>query len=721
MRSEYHHVDYRPMPSQSRFGLVFGVLHNEACYTPEELEYRARVLRARASSGLDSDLLQTSNSWFSSNQDAAFVNINEQSWFFSAEYQPREGITTEAFHIPLIESQRLHWPELGTMTRVIGDYLLLRNSNLAADHLNQPMNYVLLDVVQMLNRLSKIENPEHVANQLQLLHNYLRAVEIHTSPTIGSDRLFLADCRRTFERHQTKIENQIHSRQLKAQIHKVQQQLTQVAELRHTVLHFALIDQPVNAHPYWEHFASHQPQLNSKAEFPTLAAKNCATHHADEVTKIDEKNTEHKLVALELSAKTLDHCQDFKFVDNLPGTVKKAYSDSLVDLQEILRFQGILDQLQQLFDQAGEVFTIIQFREQMLGLLQNIEKFIQDSHQTIVQVLEANANIYHQSIQAKQDLQWWEKLLTDRQKKIDDFINNQDNLARFDVTLPDLHKASKDLFQQVNQAMNYLTQQAGEKKQLELISSTRGLVQQLMNSMHAWIGRQYELKGLSAPEKISLIEASKTTEKIKMQEATENSWDYDYDRCNLEPEEDIVVQTSSANRIAPLFQFWFPSNPTQTPNRLCAPGSHCGSTLPMLEPGATNQDANSSASSSAINMNASVALGVLILLPLGILALKLLYDSWYKPKSATTRIDDAESFNTAQIQTADLLSIAQNQAEQLKEDYWQDHVDMINSDYEDLLKRAQKKIYDVEAMKDLYEELTDLLSDMENSSEYQLR
>ncbi|CEK12197.1 hypothetical protein [Legionella hackeliae] len=700
MRSKYHRVHYRPMPAQSRFGVIFGVLHNEASYTAEELQFRTKILTARANSGLDADLLQTSNSWFSNNQDTALTNINENSWFFNAEYRPREVLSMDDFHIGLIDNQRLNWSELGTMTRVIGDYLLLRNRDLATNHLNQPMNYVLLDTVRILKRLALVETPEYVTKQLQLLHNYLRTVEIHTSATVGSDRLFLSDCRRTIENQQKEIENQIHSRQLKTQIHQVQQQLNQVAELRHTILHFALSDKPVNPHPYWEHFASSQPQLESKKEFPTLAAKACGSIRSDAVTNIENKSSHRQLNVLELSAKTLSNCQDFKFVAALPESVQEAYSNSLIDLQEISRFQGILDQLEHLFDQAGEVFTIIQFREQMLGLLKNIEQFIQHSQQNIMMVLEANTNLYHEFIQSKQDLRWWEKMLTQRQEKIDDFIKNQDNLARFETTPSDLQIANKELLQQVNQVVNQLTQQASETSQLQLVSQTRDMVEQLMKSMHAWVGRQYELKGLPTPEKPPLLVSSTPVKP----ETLPNSPSEPVFQVNSNIKDTAIP--SKASRLTP-FQFWASPAEIYVPSALPCGNATCNSTAALPIQSSTDSNQNTAPHSSA--MYAGVVLGFLVLLPLSILAFKLLYDSWKIPEAKNSKSED---FEAIKIKTADLLNIVNNLVAELKSSAYDDLLSFLNEDYINLLKQADKGNFDAVEMRSLHDELEEIHEDL---------
>lgn len=703
MRNGYHRVNYRAMPAQSRFGLISWPFHNEVCYTGEELQFRAQVLTARTNSGLDPDLLQTSNTWFANDVDSALLNVNENSWLFGDEYRPRQELSQEDFHIDLIQSERLNWPGLSTMMRVIGDYLLLRNHNLSPIYLNQPMNYVLLDVVQILKRLAMIENADYVANQLQLLRKYLRAVEIHVSPTIGSDRLFLADCRRTLEQTiQADIENKIHSQQLKNRIHHVHQQLNHVAELRHTVLHFALAEKPVNPHPYWEDFTKNQQRIEAKNEFPTLAAKACATPSADELIRSEEANHGNTLAALQLSAEDLSNCPDFKFIDQLSTEIKNAYSKSLIDLQEILRFQGILDRLLQLFDQAGEVFTLIQFREQMLNLLQNIEQFVQYSQQNIIDVLEANANAYHQYIQDKQDLRWWEKLLTNKQAQIDGFIINQDNLARFAATPTDLQLASKELLQQVNQVINHLNQQASETKQIELVSATRELVHQLMDSMHAWIGHQHQLQGLPLPEKPSPLQLS-----IPDVPVSKSSCQLDSDCTSAEE----IVQTSSASRLTP-FQFWSSAQPRSHLSMICTSDAvNCNHPPLSIGESPHSEIMGSTTGEGLTGINSKITIGFLLLLPIGVLFLKLLYDSWQE--SVTLPENDQAGFKKWHKKTADLLSKAIHQAEELDDEYWQNQATDFIDDFKSLEEQADKKKYNAAAMQNLHDDIEYFIKEMQ--------
>lgn len=57
------------------------------------------------------------------------------------------------------------------------DYLLLRNNELRQEHLNQPINFFLLDLNHILKGISQNPNIKQTQEQLEHLTRYVRAVE----------------------------------------------------------------------------------------------------------------------------------------------------------------------------------------------------------------------------------------------------------------------------------------------------------------------------------------------------------------------------------------------------------------------------------------------------------------------------------------------------------------------------------------------------------------
>ncbi len=131
---------YKPIPHRNRFWF-----HSENCYTENELAFREWILKIRANSGIEPDYLTNPSSWFAEDQQA-LININENSWIRANSYKTRHVLARDDFHVQPVDSQRLQWPALYDLMQTVGDYLLLRNDNLPLEHLNQPMNYVFLDI-----------------------------------------------------------------------------------------------------------------------------------------------------------------------------------------------------------------------------------------------------------------------------------------------------------------------------------------------------------------------------------------------------------------------------------------------------------------------------------------------------------------------------------------------------------------------------------------------
>lgn len=494
MPKRYPEIDYQPMPYRARFGVFGSLVYQESCYTDQELRLRLQILKARAASGIDPELLKTDNCWFSEASDHALTNTNANAWILADAYQPIHIINRNDFHIGLFNSQRVNWEGLSTLGRVIGDYLLLRNAALPDQHLNQPMNYLLLDLVRMLKTLAG-ENAGYTLEQLKFTGIYLRQVESLLQSETGSDRLFLAETRRTIEMTLIRdIENKLASQRFKSHTEQVQRRLRHIAELRHAVLHFVLTENEVNSHPFLEYFENPDKHPASSTKFPTLAAKACVIpkDHKQLADSSQSPPEQYQLIL-----KQLNDCPDFKLIANLPDNIEQIYTQGLTDLQEMIRFNSILDQLSVLLDQAGEVITLIQFREQILTLLQQMERFIQRSHTGIIELIEVNEHRYFQFIQAKQNLHWWEKISGAKQKVIDTFIANQDNLARFKATEADLRQANIEFLQESSLVTNHLQQQASLASQENLVTSARDQIDALMDSIHLWINQRYQSEGLA--------------------------------------------------------------------------------------------------------------------------------------------------------------------------------------------------------------------------------
>ena len=346
-----HQASYRPIPHKNRFWL-----YSENCYTEEDLALREWILKARANSGIDADYLTNPSSWFAEDQQA-LLNVYENAWFYSNAFKTRHVLSRDDFHVQPIDSQRLQWPGLYDLMQNVGDYLLIRNQDLPPEHLNQPMNYVFLDINFILKGLSQNPNIGQVKEQLEILTRYVRTIEKNISPTVGSDRLFMANFRRIIDDKITpKLTHLIDTQLLKERLGELSKSIKKASTERNRILHFALNINPVNPHPY--DFST--PALGDSTAYPTQVAKNCGSSNQEISTELSS--------ILRLTVEQLKACPNFNLI-SMDEEILTHYADAVSDLNELDRFQNVISQVMDLLNQAGEVYTVYQFKEQMLTLL----------------------------------------------------------------------------------------------------------------------------------------------------------------------------------------------------------------------------------------------------------------------------------------------------------------------------------------------------------------
>ena len=477
-----HLTSYRPMPQKSRFWL-----YSEHCYTEEDLTFRQWILKTRANSGIHADYLTNPSSWFA-DEEQALINVYEKAWFYSNAFKTRHVLNRDDFHVQPVDGQRLQWPALYDLMQKVGDYLLLRNQELPPEHLNQPMNFVFLDLNNMLKGLSQNTNIEQVKEQLELITKYLRTIEKNISPLVGSDRLFLANFRRIVDDEiHPQLTHKIEAQLLRERLGDLSRTINKLSIDRNRILHFALNTNKVNPHPY--HFSIERP-LDTSA-YPTQAAKDCGSKGTDLVAD--------PAPVLQLTQKQLEDCPNFKLI-SMDEEVLSHYAQAISDLNELDRFQKVVTQTMDLLGQAGEVYTIHQFKEQMLNLFNQIDSFIDSSAQHVDAIIYANTQAYHKAIQEEQDLPLLKKWFSSEKEKFQVYIKNQDTLAQFPSSNSDLAKTNKLLKAQVNQVISHLSQPKSRETSFEAIADRAQELDTLMGSMHQWIKIQKTMKGLAAPE-----------------------------------------------------------------------------------------------------------------------------------------------------------------------------------------------------------------------------
>ncbi|WP_304601807.1 hypothetical protein [Legionella bononiensis] len=651
-----HLASYRPTPNKSRFWL-----HSESCYTEQELNFREWVLTIRAKSGIHPDYLANPSSWFAE-KDQALVNVYEHAWFYSDSFKTRHVLTRDDFHVQPIDSQRLQWPSLYDLMQNVGDYLLLRNQELPSEHLNQPMNFVLLDVNNILKGLSQNTNIQQVQDQLEALTHYLRTIEKNISPLEGSDRLFLANFRGV-------IDNKIHphlthlveSQLLRERLGELSKTIKKLSTDRNRILHFALNINPVNPHPY----DFNLEQIADTKAYPTQSAKKCGKQSTELVAE--------SAPVLHLTMEQLKNCPDFHLI-SMDEHVLTHYASAISDLDELDRFQKVVAQIMDLLGQAGEVYTIHQFREQMLSLLNQIDVFIDESSHHIDAILQDNTQAYHKAIQQEQDLSVWKRLFTSEQEKLQTFRKNHDTLSQFPSSSSDLLKTNKALKSQVNQVLSHLNEPRIKDTSFEMISGQAQELDKLMGTMHQWVKNQHIKQGRigpSAPESLTLA---------------------------AKPETPPLKSMPSQNTYHHYPTLFAPTSSTLT-EPICDANSH------MCPERYTPPDYSS---------NSMAYLGLISLIPISVILLILLYE-WQKPKAAPV-YGTKKEFNKIKVDIDDLLTKIK-EYEHINDTDLTEEYDIYTDEYIQLTKKALSGTFDCDNLKELLENLQQFYQDLCESSD----
>jgi hypothetical protein len=543
----------------------------------------------------------------------------------------------------------------------VGDYLLLRNQNLRPEHLNQPMNYVFLDINSMLKGLSQNSNINQVKEQLESISRYIRTIEKNISPVVGSDRLFLVNFRSTIsERIMPTIVHAIESRLLQDRLQSLSKLIKQVSTERNRVLHFALNARKVNPHSY--EFAIDMPEDTST--YPTQAAKAC----------LEGQSALPSTVPAEQPPSLLKDCPYFKLMTQ-DRELETHYAQAIFDLKELDHFQTIITQINGLLEQAGEVYTIHQFKEQMLQLFEQTHTFLEESSAPVKAIIAANTNAYHQAIQDQQDLPLWKKLFTSEEEQLTTFIKNQDTLAQFPSGLSDLSKTNSAAQTSTREIIHHLSQPKAIETSLEAISAQAQELDQLMGTMHHWIANRYQQQGLPAPLPPS-----------RLQLPTHET-----------PPPQLKV---SAMPVA----FFSSTNTTLSPQPICSNGSN---NCPLVQSTGSN--------------NALLALGLFITLPVVIYGLYLLFKK--NPHPQEDNDDDTLSLSERERKFTRLIIKFEDQLTLLRgfeQSSGQDLSDEYNSyltTYSTMKNQAARGIYDVTSLNEAYRGLKYFFKDYTEHSE----
>lgn len=498
---------------------------------------------------------------FDADNDQAIQTLDAGSWLWPASQRPRQAISREQFHIRPIDGQLLQWPSLTKLMRQIGDYLLLRNQHQPEAHLNDPMNFAFLDIVDILQSLSQTSDIKHVTDQLEKLTAYLRTLEISLSTRDGSDKLVLAHLRQAMEDQiYQDFKPRIISDVLRVRLARLLRHLDQLESERTAIAHFALADQAVNAHPY--DFEGMTDQTNPD-RFPA-----------------------HRLLSL------LAKGQSIEDVESRP-VAHTEYLQTIKDIHALDQFQGMVKQLLELLDQAGEIFTIAQFKEQLVQFLLEIDHFIDQSFGAVKAVLDAEDSVYQAAIYQKEKLPWWKRWLSGDLSRLNTLISNHDNLGHFPCTAHQLQQTQQKLSEEAAQIISYLNTAPARESNLLQLQDRMQQINGFLTTMQQITASHQSARGVVTARPVVL----------SLPATQENG--------RLEPIEQAAAITTSTTNSHCFF-------PTAQP----VPGL---ATCPAGDP-----NCHATASPVATGDNSMMLLGLATLLPLGLFFLILLW-KWRQP------------------------------------------------------------------------------------------
>lgn len=488
---------YIVKPPQSRRGFFSNLIYDANSYTDNEMRLRFKILTLRAASAIEHKLLQTDESWFADDINLAFEIQNSKSWFLPVTYRPRTLITQDRFHT-VLSSRKLSWPSLSVLRRQIADFLLQR-TKLHPDHmLNEPIHFVYLDLMQILERLALSSDAEFISAQIPRISQYLLQVSSLVTNNDAADKLFIDNCRI----HLNKIMNDeiattLNSKQLQNILSQLQSALENLGEQYHTILHFSFMSKRVNAHPYWELFqVSTLP--DDQQLFPTSIAQSCLS--STELQTYDDRT---------YYTKAIPSCPQLPLHPDLTDEQRELYFTNLQQLEELIHFKQMLLQIQKVMEQAGEILTIRMFHRDLLNLFDKIDSFFITTHHSMLALLRESQELYHQSIVQQHSLPWWQSLITNRKQLFDAYIINHEKLARYTITKQSLTERLELTTELLYKAINQLRSLETVENEMQLSSQEE--VFKLISTIYNWRKHQYKTIGLPLPEEPQLqIQARNT-------------------------------------------------------------------------------------------------------------------------------------------------------------------------------------------------------------------
>lgn len=459
-------------PYQRRYYFSW-LLGGEDGYTSEEMQQRSTIRELRLASPLLEEVQDSRFEWFREDKQA-LINIYEDSWFFRACFKPRETLKSDSFASHLLRHDVVSWPELGKFVLELGDYLIIRNQNLPPEHYNQPMNYVLMDIRSILERLASIKDEQRLLLGLKPLRAYIAGIERLISPASGGDHIFLTDLRSSLYRQEKIFAARVSRQSIHRELEKIQHTIQNLAQQLHAMLHFSFARQLVNAHPHIEFLETDLLKENDLLLHPVSGAEKCIR---DKVA--------------------LQNCPFLRFPDKDKSLVVEAYQGSIGGLRALLDFSDLLEKALIMTTETGEVFSLFEMHQKCEPILRELGAIANTIVKDAYIVIEQSQEQYRlavETMQASGRLSRWFGSAVPQAKAI---IENQDVLALFKIdmdALSDSNEALQTALQRLHQHFTELNQERAQ----ELVQQARTSVGDFFKSASNWQEKYHVLANAKA-------------------------------------------------------------------------------------------------------------------------------------------------------------------------------------------------------------------------------
>lgn len=407
-RESYSH---KPRAIVSRTNL-WDVFDSEAYYQDRQVEERAEILKFRDAANLMPEFLESTSSWFNSDDKTAYVTHYESNYLVANRIEPRHQLTKTELRAKNYPRSEQRWSSLERLEKEIAEFLLMRNDDIIKsrpEHLNDPVNFFFWDLKNIARKMALRTNPQLVLDALTNLEAYISKVDdaLAKYDDRDQDRLFLDQVRTFIRRNvKTQIQTHIESVTIRENLKSLGAELKDIAERVNAELHYRYQDGVVAHHPL---LPTEKIEASDRHLFPTHALISCAQRMLSASREITGKSTSlmsfssltnnpfFKSVStdgkFEADPAFIDHCEDVKLYKHMSQEDKQLYVSSLNHLVNLLNFAEVLQYAVSTFEEAGQYQMVLENREDLSYFLKAMALEIKATQGDIETITTRNKEI----------------------------------------------------------------------------------------------------------------------------------------------------------------------------------------------------------------------------------------------------------------------------------------------------------------------------------------